>query len=68
MTARLRGWSSTQTRVTHYCSTDGVRFVSYCGAPIRFTTLDGFAKPTAKRLRGTEICDNCNRIVWTRRK
>lgn len=50
------GWSSARGRARHLLRPSGQ---AYCGAPIRFTALDGFTRDTARRLRSLEVCDHC---------
>lgn len=50
------GWSSARGRARHLLNAS---LRAYCGAPVRFTALDGFRADTAKRLRSLEVCDHC---------
>lgn len=55
------GWSSVRGRARHIIYLFDFPENSYalCGAPVRFTNLDGFRPETRKRLRALEVCDWC---------
>lgn len=57
------GWSSPRGRARHLLlvpmPVKQGGFAAYCNAPIRFTSLDGFDKYRANRMRALEVCDWC---------